>query len=97
MATHGKARQDTIAALECHEAFKRSGFGMWAMKGKGTSTGWMSPELAAQYRSTEDITYTVYSYQTPIAWVTDNGTVTISPDGYSPTTRNHRSLAACYL
>lgn len=97
MATHGKARRDTIADLAHLRPFKRSRFGMWAMTGKGTGTGWMDPELKAQYLATEDIIYTVYSYRTPIAWVTEDGAVTIPPDGYSTTTRIHRGLAAAYL
>lgn len=50
---------------------------------------------ADRYRSDADagrITYQVYSYSTPIAWVLDDGTVTMPQVRYSITTSRHQGL-----
>lgn len=54
--------------------------------------------LAAEWRSRlrEDsnagLAYVVFSYATPIAWVTLDGTVVVPDTKYSPTTSNHQGL-----
>ncbi len=97
MATYGRARERTIAALTNHEPFARSGFAMSAIEGKDTRyTGRLPAEYVSQY-DTADVIYTVYSYVTPIAWVNSDGYVTVPNVHYSPTTSAHQSLARAYL
>ena len=43
------------------------------------------------------VTYVVYSYQTPIAWVVDGHTVVIPDVTYSLTTGRHQKLVREYL
>jgi hypothetical protein len=100
MATYGRARELTIAALEGHKPFKRSGFAMQGVEGAVSSTGRMPEGSAGMYRdnASEDmIAYTVLSYATPIAWVTREGTVIIPDASYSNTTTHHQGLCRVYL
>ncbi len=100
MATHGRARQVTIDALKSRKAFFRSGF---AMKGVDGASGTLG-ELPQQWREAynlaakeNNLRYTVKSYDTPIAWVLNDGTVIIPSVKYSVTTTNHQSLCRVYL
>lgn len=43
------------------------------------------------------VTYVVWSYVTPIAWVKGDGEVYLVPQRFSRTTSRHQSVAACYL
>lgn len=54
--------------------------------------------LPYEYRDSVKIARTVvYSYSTPIAWVTEDGEI-ICPDlRYSVTTSNHQNLARAWL
>lgn len=100
MATHGKARTDTINALVNRKPFNRSGFGMTAVAGAASSTGRLPDEYASQYRQAAGaqlIAYTVLSYATPIAWVTTSGMVVVPAESYSVTTSHHQGLARTYL
>lgn len=45
----------------------------------------------------EDAEYYVYSYNTPIAWVDSNGTVTVPDERYSTTTSRQQNLCRAYL
>jgi len=96
MATHGKARERTIAALRNHKPFERSGFAMRAIEGKTSLSGRLPVEWLTRYRNTE-IAYTVISYQTPIAWVTSDGQIYIPDESYSVTTSHHQGLCRVYL
>lgn len=100
MATHGRARQLTINALQNREAFKRSGFAMQGVEGAVYSTGRMPAEGAREYNNhanAEQIVYTVLSYATPIAYVTKDGAVRIPDASYSVTTTHHQNLCKVYL
>ena len=93
MPTHGKARDHTRTALTDRQPFSRSGFSMSAVAGTAPSLGRLPEKVAAQYRADEPkIVYTVMSYRTPIAWVLDDGTVTIPDVRYTPTTNSHQAL-----
>lgn len=94
MATHGKARQATITALESRKPFK--GSSMSAIEGAASGCGRMSYDTAAEYRA-DRIAYTVLSYGTPIAWVTADGTVKVPAVTYSPTTTRHQHLCRAHL
>lgn len=68
----------------------------WAVSGPAVELGYLPPRLHASARSA---VYVVYSYGTPIAWVTENEDersrdpyVYHVPDvGYSPTTGRHQT------
>jgi hypothetical protein len=74
-----------------HEPFSYSGLALTAVEGK-SGTGRMEGDDFDRYRA-DDVAYTVYSYATPIAWVTRSGQVRISRTSYSPTTRQHIGIA----
>lgn len=100
MATHGAARQATINALSAREPFRRSGFAMSAQTGAPSGTGRLEGVDLDTFKRDCDgpgIAYTVMSYQTPIAWVTTDGTVRIPDTRYSATTTGHQSLCRAYL
>jgi hypothetical protein len=95
MASHGQAREDTMAALRGRKAFRRSGFAMSAIEGAAYSAGRMPEEYANEYMTAANagrITYTVMSYATPIAWILDDGTKVQPPVKYSPTTSQHQGM-----
>lgn len=99
MATHGKARTSTIRALGNRKSFDRSGshgFSMRAIEGKVSHQGYMPWDEWVKYRDAE-VTYTVISYSTVIAWVQSDGTVVIPDVRYSVTTSHHQSLCKVYL
>jgi len=48
-------------------------------------------------RDQDRVTYVVYSYHTPIAYVLDDGTRYVTENYYSKTTSRHRELCAAYL
>lgn len=96
MATHGRARTATIRALSNREPFQRSGFNMRGIEGKVSSKGRLPLEWWAKYQASE-VTYTVMSYRTAIAWVESDGTVTIPEEKYSNTTTHHQNLCRVYL
>lgn len=56
------------------------------------STGRLSMEWAERY-GLSDVTYTVVSYGTPIAWVLSDGAVVIPTESYSLTTTQHQAAA----
>lgn len=100
MATHGKARTSTIRALGNREPFKRNGFNMRGESGATFLKGYLPDAYWEQYSTLASngmITYTVLSYNTPIAWVTVSGTVVIPDVSYSATTTHHQSLCKVYL
>lgn len=100
MATHGRARQLTISALQNRKAFKRSGFAMQGIEGAALDSGRMPTEDAREYNNHANagqVAYTVLSYATPIAYVTKDGAVRIPDTSYSVTTTHHQNLCRVYL
>lgn len=92
----------TREALMDREPFTTYG-ALSAVSGSVGSTGRLPQPWADQYRDNRDhITYTVMSYRTPIAWVTDDDTVVIprelsgphkgAPVKYSRTTTGHQGM-----
>jgi hypothetical protein len=95
--SHGRNLSDTEQALhERRTIRRRRGNAMWAMEGQPWSTGIMPADLAREYRA-DDPTYTVMSYDTPIAWVTRAGLVRIPDVKYSPTTTQHQWTCKYHL
>lgn len=81
----------TSEALMDREPFTTHG-ALSAISGHVWSTSRLPEPWATMYAvSAGDITYTVLSYLTPIAWVLDDGTVVIPPVKYSITTSGHQS------
>ncbi len=100
MATYGKARENTIAALRECSPFARKGFGMKGIQGAVSSFGRLDEAHVKAYKwyaQVNDVMFTVVSYATPIAWVLRNGTVVIPGDSYSRTTATHQGLCRTYL
>lgn len=96
MPTHGAARKATIDALSKREPFQRKGFAMSAYEGKFNGTGRLTGDALAIYSGAQNVTYTVLSYGTPIAWVAD-GELCIPVVSYSVTTTQHQNLCRTYL
>lgn len=68
---------------------------MRAEEGSNGYAGWLREPYRASYLNAwrdNKITYTVYSYSTPIAWVLDTGEVIEPPIKYSVTTSKHQGL-----
>ena len=64
--------------------------------GLGGGLGRLSSYWSTQILSATPI-YVVYSWATPIAWVSDFGDVTVPWDTYSPTTTHHQGLCRTWL
>lgn len=98
MPTRGRAAQMTIGCLERHQPFKRSGFSMSAIVGSTGEIGRMPTDVAKLYAYDKaQITFTVLSYATPIAWVLADGTVKVPDVYYSRTTNQHQHLCRVHL
>jgi hypothetical protein len=69
---------------------------MSGQQGKVTATGHLPEPWRSDYLHA-DVTYTVLSYDTPIAWVESDGTAVVPPLRYSVTTSYHQGIAADVL
>lgn len=82
------------AAMANQEPFTTRG-GLHAVAGGTRDTGRLTDPYRTAYRDAVNdgrTTYTVCSYRTPIGWVLDDGSVTVPPVAYSPTTSRHQGL-----
>ncbi len=85
--------------LNAREPFQSHG----AMSAYGfppSRTGLLPWEWVEAYRADREnpgISYVVYSYQTPIAWVRKDGETVIPDVGYSVTTTRHQGLCRAWL
>lgn len=78
----------------------RSHGAMAAHKFALSTTGRLPKEWVNIYRSDREnpgISYVVYSYSTPIAWVCFDGRVVIPEVGYSVTTTRHQGMCRAWL
>ena len=83
------SNQRAVAAMMDEEVFANNSS---TMIGATRFRGW--GELALPCRpNVDDVEYWVYSYDTPIAWVTQQGEVAIPNEPYSKTTDVHQDLA----
>lgn len=73
--------------------------GSWhGQDGPSNDTGRLPREWVEQFRQDQNkIIYAVYSYATPIAWVTEDGTATIPDVSYSRTTTRQQNAARVAL
>lgn len=98
-ALHGKGRSELNRALRDRLPFRTSG----ALSADVTPYGYPgSGRLSGVYLDTyrEDapsIRYVVRSYDTPIAWVTEDGSVTKIGQKFSVTTSRHQSAVRAWL
>lgn len=79
--------------FQSHGAMRAHGFPLG-------STGRLPAEWVDVYRSDREkpgISYVVYSYATPIAWVREDGETVIPDVGYSVTTSRHQTLCRAWL
>lgn len=92
----------TIAKINQREAVRaiarREPFVASALSGKRASVTDSLGRLPREYRdgyymAAERGAYAVFSYGTPVAWVTDEGAVTVPAERYSVTTSKHQSIA----
>jgi hypothetical protein len=95
-----KAGHDAVAdALAARWPFTQAS--MRGAEGGGLPSRHQMPSaLADEYRAALDagiVRYTVYSYDTPIAWVLADGTAHVPKHDYSVTTRNHQGLCRAWL
>jgi hypothetical protein len=87
---------DVAYAIGNEEAFTTHG-ALSAVRGAVTYTGSLPGDwggVYASFRRTNEIRYTVLSYETPIAWVTTSGDVYLPSVKYSRTTSAHQGR--CY-
>lgn len=98
MAIHGKSRERIVNALSKWEACANSNKTFRGYRVNGPVS--MRGDLPEPYRTdivTDRPVYVVWSYSTPIAWITNAGQCVIPDVKYSPTTSNHQGLCRAYL
>lgn len=102
MALHGKAHEARKAALRSLKPFgdpHRDGIHASAfpagVRGATLSLGRMTEDRAEFADAI--LVYVVWSYRTPIAWVTDGGVVVNSMERYSATTTGHQTACRVHL
>lgn len=89
-----------INALKARAPFTTSNFCGWTDVIEGDSLGYLSGQVRQDYyQALVDgrVTYAVYSYETPIAWVLDGREVVIPEIRFSGTTSKHQALVRGYL
>ncbi len=79
---------DTLVGYT-YDSFSNSNGSFRGEQGKATSTGQLPAEWAALYHSSV-VTYTVFSYNTPIAWAVGYAAWVVPPVSYSATTSGHQ-------
>lgn len=109
MALHGKAHEFRKANLRALERFGKGDASIRGRKfaspfpgsalhlGQMTSRDQSPGQQDVQKIKSSMIIYVVYSYSTPIAYITTEGETVIPDIRYSPTTTNHQSVCRVYL
>jgi hypothetical protein len=79
--------------------FRREPFKIGSLSGStGTYAGWATGDLPQEYRGLViNAPYVVRSYETPIAWISNEGEIVIPSVRYSNTTTQHQRLVATAL
>lgn len=85
------------AALRAREPFEGNSMYAVQMLAARVSTGQLSGDDLSAFRAVQGSVYVVKSYNTPIAWVTEDGTVTIPDTRYSATTSRQQNLCRAWL
>lgn len=91
-AKHGAGLVNTMLAIQNRRAFDAGNLS--ASTGISTTGSLRGDNLEALLSAVDRhaLTYVVYSYQTPIAWHTDDLGWTIPDTKYSVTTSNHQGV-----
>lgn len=98
-ALYGKGRANLHKALSEHLPFETSGSlrgnTVHAPNGTPPYRGWLDNEefaILSADAAAYNITYVVYSYHTPIAWVRKDGSVYRVAQRFSTTTSRHQGV-----
>lgn len=92
MAKHVSQSRGAEQAIRDRIAFRASAMSGEPVDGRHVSAGRMPRNWAAALNA-KPLAYVVWSYGTPIAWVTQDGEA-VAPDvGYSVTTSRHQGIA----
>lgn len=89
-----EARRHAAALIEAGKPFSTGGSLCGKVGDPPNSTGSL-PEKYVQ--SARNAQYLIYSYDTPIAWLTVNGTWLIPEEFYSATTTKHQGMTRVWL
>jgi hypothetical protein len=96
-STRGAKRANLVRALQDHLPFATSG----ALRGNAYNNGntgrLVGADLDRYHADANKIIYVVISYNTPIAWVTQDGTVYNVGMSFSATTSKHQGTVRAYL
>lgn len=87
--------REAVGRIRAREPFrnrKGSLSGRWHDVPLIIPSGWAPTELTSVLRFEAGPVYVVYSYGTPIAWVTTDGMAAVPDLKYSVTTSKHQSL-----
>lgn len=84
-------------ALRTRETFEGNSMYAVRMLASHVSTGQLSGDDLKAFRAIQGEAYVVKSYNTPIAWITEDGTVTIPDTKYSATTSRQQNLCRAWL
>jgi len=87
MANLVRRLDEAEGKIKREEAFYNQGRAFWAGTGGARSTGSLPPRYHDAARRAR---YVVYSYRTPIGWVTQEGERVVPDVGYSDTTSQHQ-------
>lgn len=94
VSMHGRGYEALKDCLAHREPFVTSG----ALRARtGTIGSGRLPRVDEYFHSLSRAQYVVYSYDTPIAWVDENGEVRIPDEKYSITTSRHQGIVRSYL
>ena len=96
-STRGAKRANLVRALQDHLPFRTSG----ALKGIACNDGitgmLRGSDLDRYHADANKIIYVVKSYNTPIAWIVEDGTVYNVGMSFTRTTSAHQGTVRCYL
>lgn len=85
---YGRRAAALREAVEKAVPFRNGNGNLRGFEGRHTSTGRLNPDEAHAYR-TDDVIFTVVSFDTPIAWLRSNGRAHYVGQYMSPTTARH--------
>lgn len=85
-----KSLTEAAKLIENLESFGSRNVAVWALDGWNGARGWMPTKEIPE--DLHRATYVVYSYGTPIGYVTEDGRKIVPDIGYSATTAQHQYL-----
>lgn len=89
VGVYGALRPALREAVEKALPFQNANRSLRGVRGRGGGgTGLLNEAESSQYDD-DDVTFTVYSYDTPIAWLRSDGTAHFISQYLTPTTSRH--------